>query len=243
MDVQLEELQIKKYHAPLNFVSANIGLAQKSFLAQIGWDIVERDLYLGRVFNYHRKLLDDWVTFHGRRHLVVRGADERAGPDYPIYNVRYRCCHICGRVLYGALRDKHHYLYPSPPTDAEIFEDRCSLIVPDYLFAKLEIPKKAKIAIDRLEVLDEPLDGFGILEPWESDRSKWGDRHRSMRGCTVLTDSVRRQGSEDVEAMNQGYYHSVYWHFFPDPETGRIEMTPELREAVEGSGIQCVLHE
>jgi hypothetical protein len=237
IDAQISVSRIKD--KPINFVTDGIGLALRSFLDQLGPDVVERDLHIGRVFGSDGEELKDWCTFYGRREVVVRGCDnledenDRAG---------YRVCRQCGRTLYFAL-EKPHYLCPSPPTDAEVFTDHClALVVPDYLLAKLEIPKKSKIAVTRLEVLAEPLDGFGPLEAWEADRAKWGVRHESKRGYTRLTDSLLRQLKEDVDARNRGYYTSIFWHFFPDAETGRIEIAPDLLEAMEMSGIKHVLH-
>jgi hypothetical protein len=236
IDVHLQQVRIKD--GPLNLVTCGLGLVYTPFLEQLGWENVERDLHLGRAINYKGKLVDDWVTFNPRRRVIVRGSDD---PKNENSRAGYRICVECGRTLYGAYGTP--YLFPGPPADAEIIGKRTStLIIPDYLFFKLEIPNKAKIAVDRLEVLGEPLDGFGVLEPWEPDRSRWGVRHQSMRGYTRLTDSVLRQGKRDVEAMNNGYYHSVYWHFFPDAETGRIELAPDLLEAMERSGIEYVLH-
>lgn len=241
IDVQIEQSEIKD--GPLNLVFDGVALALRSFLAQLGKDVINRDLMLGRVFGPDGNELEEWCTYRSRREIIVRGADERAGPDYPVYNVCYRCCNACGHILYGALLDKYHYLYPTPPQDAEVFQDSRSLVVPDYLFSRLEVPKKARIYVDRLEVLDAPLDGFGVLEPWEPDRSKWGIRHRTMRGHTCLTDFVLRQGQEDLDARKNGYYTSIIWHFFPDPESGQVDIAPELLQSMERSGINCTIHD
>jgi hypothetical protein len=57
-----------------------------------------------------------------------------------------------------------HYLYPSPPRDATLFEsDGYGLILPLELFESLDLGKWKKLEINRLRVLDPPPDGLGEL--------------------------------------------------------------------------------
>lgn len=235
IDIQIDRSTVKD--GPLNF-AAYVPIVQRSFLYQMGEHIADRDLMLGRVYSSNGTELDDWRTYHARRNVIVRGSDD---PNDENDQVKFWCCNECGRLVYsaGGIR----YLFPDPPNDAEIYETALGLLVPDYLFSSLVIPKKAKVYVKRLKVINPPLDGFGVLGNWETDRSKWGTAHRSMRGCTRLTDSLLRQGAEDVEAIKRGTYRSVFWHFFADAATGRIEIAPDLLEAVERSGIKCVFHE
>ena len=130
-----------------------LGVAYKPFLDRLPADAVKTDLFLGPIYGPNGKLLQDWVTYRGRKRLIIRGN----------MNVTCRKCPECYRDLYFAMGDK--YLYPAPRGDAVLYEsDRCGLIVRLELFETLDLGKWRKISIHRLKVLDEPNDGLGELD-------------------------------------------------------------------------------
>ena len=151
IDVRLQERAPRDKPLNLMFGSA-VGLVHRALLELIGQEIVRRDLYLGRVFGNGGNEVSDWVTFRGRFGLVVRGTRD-AG---------FRTCSICGRNLYHATGKR--YLFPSPPEDATIFEsDLSGLIVPVEVYERVTTRKWARIGVDKLPVLEHPVDGLGEI--------------------------------------------------------------------------------
>jgi hypothetical protein len=150
VDVFLEEAPGDK---PLNIVNGcGLPIAYKPFLDEFPSDTVRRDLYLGQVYGPGRRLLTDWVTFRGRRRLIIRGSK----------NVGHRKCSECGRDVYFATGAR--YLYPEPPSDAALFESDCfGLILAQDLVPHGELGKWSKLRIDRLPVLQSPKDALGEL--------------------------------------------------------------------------------
>jgi len=151
IDVQLETTPKGK---PLNFVFGDaVTVAYKPFLMRFTERLVERDLYLGRVYGPKGNLITDWVTIRGRKRLIIRGTKE-AG---------FRRCDQCGQDVYSAL--DHTYLYPQPPNDIVIFERAGGggLIVPEEMFSVLDISEWHQLYIDELQVMDPPPDGLGEL--------------------------------------------------------------------------------
>jgi len=148
LDVHLQEKPIDK---PLSFV-CGVPLIYKPFLERFPSNIVQRDLYLGRVFGPGGEQFDDWLTFRGRKRVIVRGSE----------NVSVRKCEQCHRDVYFAMGDE--YLYPEPSQEVRIFEsDKFGVVVPQELYSQLDVGKWPKLRIDRLPVLDESKDGLGIL--------------------------------------------------------------------------------
>lgn len=150
IDVHLEERPGDK---PLNLVSGcGLGVIFRPFLEKFPADIVERDLYLGKVYGPNGEEIPDWLTFRGRRRVIVRGT-KHAGT---------RVCDQCGRDVYFAM-DKT-YLYPAPPSDATLFEsDLTGLVFPLDLYEQLDLGKWRKLKIYKLRIVDDPPDGLGIL--------------------------------------------------------------------------------
>lgn len=151
LDAILQEPPADK---PLNFIGGcGLSVVYKPFLDRLPAHLIERDLYLGRVYNIDGSLIDDWVTYRGKRRLIIRGTKE-AG---------YRTCTDCGRHVYFAMGKK--YLYPKPPDDVTIFERAGGggFIIPQDLFTQLDLGKWRKLSIDKLPVLDVPTDGLGEL--------------------------------------------------------------------------------
>ncbi len=139
---------------PLNFVNGcGLPLARKSFLLALGEERIKRDLYLGDVFGPDGSRLDDWVTFRGKRGLIVRGTKHPG----------HRVCSECGRNVYFALYPR--YLYPQPPSDVEIFESSLfGLIFPESVATQVGIGGKIRgVTVERLKVLQEPKDGLPEL--------------------------------------------------------------------------------
>ena len=57
------------------------------------------------------------------------------------------------------------YLYPAPPEDVTLFEsDKCGVVLPADLFESIGVGKWKKLSVDRLKVIDPPLDDLGELE-------------------------------------------------------------------------------
>lgn len=151
IDITIAQTKIRD--EPLNFVTDGVDLALMSFLDQMGQDVVSRDLLLGNVFGPDGKLNEEWVTYRGRYSVVIRGEND----------ITTRKCESCGRRFYGSKGEQ--YLYPAPPSEANVFEYYgMGMVVTERIFNRLEIPPKSKIAVTRLEVIDPPLDGLGLLE-------------------------------------------------------------------------------
>lgn len=135
---------------PLNFVNGcGVPLVCKRFLSELGDDVAMRDLYLGCLYGPDGQPIEDWLTFRGRRRIIVRGSR----------NVSYRKCSECGRSVYFAMGKR--YLYPEPPHDVSIFEsDLFGLVLPESVFGRVRFHKWENVTIDRLEVLDFPQDSL-----------------------------------------------------------------------------------
>jgi hypothetical protein len=100
-------------------------MASMAFLDALGTDLIQRDLYLGRVYGPDGQELREWATLRGKHRLTVRGTK----------NVSYRRCAQCGRDVYFAMGKK--YLYPGPPPDIAIFEsDLCGLVLTEETFLR-----------------------------------------------------------------------------------------------------------
>ena len=149
-------IQEKRPEPVLNGVAAcGLGLAHIDFLAALGQDVVERDLHIGRVFDRNGDIINDWVTFRGRRKLIVRGRD----------HVGYRKCDQCGRSVYFAMGDP--YLCPPPKRDDCVYEsDLWGLVIPERLMGRIMTREWKGVHIQKLAVLAEPQDGLPIeLDP------------------------------------------------------------------------------
>jgi rubredoxin len=143
---------------PINFVAGvSIGIVRRELLAELGQNMVDRDLYIGRVFNEDGDEVHELASFRGCRVLIVRGVDL----------ANYRVCPDCGRHLYFA--KPKWYLYPKPISDVDLFEsDTNQLVLSQSAFERLTPDKWARrISIAKLEVLEEPLDGLVDLQSYE----------------------------------------------------------------------------
>lgn len=133
-------------------VGWGVPIASKAFLGAIGNELVQRDLFLGRVYGPDGKELAEWVTFRGKHRLFVRGSK----------NVSHRKCAECGRDVYFAMGKK--YLYPSPPPDVSLFESHmCGLVLTEEVFSRVGIEKWRGFYTEKLSVADVPMDSLGEL--------------------------------------------------------------------------------
>jgi len=95
-----------------------IPIASRACLHAFGDDLVQRELFIGRVLDQHGKEYIDWATFRGRHRVIVRGTKHACT----------RKCPECGRDIYFAMDKK--YLYPAPSPDVSLFEsDMCGLVL------------------------------------------------------------------------------------------------------------------
>lgn len=140
-------------NAALNFVFGfDLGVARKDFLAIFGEEELQKSLYIGKLFSEERGLLDDWVTFHGKQRIFVRGST----------HTQYRECSGCGSHLYFGMGKQ--YLCPQPTKNIKIFHGgNSSLIVTEDLTEKITLNSWEKLKCEKLQVLDKPLDGFPVL--------------------------------------------------------------------------------
>jgi len=152
IDTRIEDDEID---GPLNMLNGcGVALAYKPFLMRFGEERVRQNLNVGRVYDPNGRLLSDWVTFIGKHVLIVRGNE----------HAKHRVCSNCGRNLYFAMGRK--YLFPQPPQGIDLFEsDLWGLIVPESVAETLDISESNGIWIEKLPVLDEPLDGLPPLTP------------------------------------------------------------------------------
>jgi hypothetical protein len=146
-------IQNKRPKGPLNIVFGwGVAVAQRSFLMRFGEERVAKYLSLGRVYGPDGNPFPDWVTFIGKHKLILRGSK----------HVTSRICPDCGRQGYFAMGKP--YIYPNPPEDVELFESHLwGLVVPELLAESLGIGKPKGVWVQKLEVLDKPLDGLPPL--------------------------------------------------------------------------------
>lgn len=151
VDVQIDTDPIGL--SPLNFVNGtSVPLARKSFLFQLGFDLLRNQMHIGKVIDSKGNVLDEWVTFRGRERVIVRGSK----------NVFHRVCDLCERHVYFAMGKR--YLYPAPSSDAAVMEsDLFGLVLSEDQFAKVIVNEREGLTVDELPVLPKPLDSLGNL--------------------------------------------------------------------------------
>ncbi len=162
VDIELENERID--NCPLNFVQGcGLPIVNTKFLFSLGKDAIEQNFYLGKVFMANGLLLDDWVTFRGKRKILIRGSK----------NVSSRQCEQCGRNVYYAAGTR--YIYPEPDSDSILFEsDLSGLVLPENLFDKIDLSLWEKLIIDKLPVLASPKDGLTNLNSFYRRSSQVG---------------------------------------------------------------------
>ena len=150
VDVSLQDRTPGKY--PLTFVGGTgVPVARMDFLLEVaGAEAVAKDLLLGKVFDEHGHLLEDWVTFRGRRCVIVRGTA----------NVSYRPCSTCDRQVYFATGKR--YVAPAPSKDVQVYETHLfGFAVAGRQGAQWRNPKG--VTIEQLPILDHGKDGIAEL--------------------------------------------------------------------------------
>lgn len=141
--------------SPLTVINGcGVAIARRAFFVAVGWEEVVRDLEVGTVTTERDRALEEWVTFRGRRKLIVRGSR----------NVIHRLCPECGRHLYFSSIGGR-YLFPAPPGETVFFESNlCGLLFPERVFEKIKAISLRGLTHEVLPVLHEPLDGLGRLD-------------------------------------------------------------------------------
>ncbi len=131
-----------------------LGLVARSFLARTGWQLVERELTLGKIFGADGREWTEFATFRARAFGQIRGEKD----------VSLRVCATCGRNLYWS-RLHRPYLYPAPPPEHPLFESSSlGLVMSEELFARANLSKSMGVYIDQLKVLDSPRDNMPGLQ-------------------------------------------------------------------------------
>ena len=159
VDVTIQDNEIE--NRPINVVmGCGIPIAKREFLFSFGKNIVEKDLYLGKVFAENGSIMEDWITYRGKRKVIIRGTKHAA----------FGKCEKCGRNCYFAMGSR--YLYPEPAQDTLLFEsDLCGLVFHEELYNKINLGRVKKFIIDKLPVLEYPKDGFVELTSFYADGS------------------------------------------------------------------------
>jgi len=139
----------------LNFVNGcGVSVARRDFLDSFGEDLVEHDLFLGRMFTIDGVELADLATFRGRCRLIIRGR----------HTASYRYCRDCGRLVYFS-EHRERYLWPAPPLGFSLFDTGWGgLLVTEDLFRTLDQQKWKNLGVEELPVVGSPRDGLGTLE-------------------------------------------------------------------------------
>jgi hypothetical protein len=151
-------IQLAPTKEPLNFIyGAGVPIASKEFFSKLDANMVERDLYLGRLYDSNGIELKHWATFRGKCRLIVRGSK----------NAQYRICETCGRTVYFAMGKS--YLHPDPSPDVGLFEsDLRGLILAETIFQQCGLQNTPGIYVQKLPALAMPKDSFGELAPYSS---------------------------------------------------------------------------
>jgi hypothetical protein len=131
---------------------SDLGVAKKKLLDSLD-PVVASALLLGSVTTEEGRLLSDVVTYRIKDRIVVRGEKHAS----------HRVCPECGAVCYFAMG--RSYLYPEPDPRIVVFDSGLGgLVIRSDHFSRESMLKFPGVRVVDLEVLAEPLDGFGALE-------------------------------------------------------------------------------
>jgi len=131
---------------------ATVILVRWDFLRDLGIEVVERDLLIGKVFDERGDIMSEWASCIGRQKVIVRGSE----------HVAHRQCGECGRNLYFAMGDP--YLFPAPPEDVDILDGgRFEFVLKSYLVDRIDRSKWQRIDVGPLPVVTAPIDALGDL--------------------------------------------------------------------------------
>jgi len=136
----------------LNFVPGIcVGVAAVRFLRSLLPEGPAQFLRLGRVFDSDKRESPDAVTFIGQKSVVIRG-----GPKST-----FRACQDCGRVWYSPVGKR--YVLRRDVGDASVLDAWFgTLVVSDAVAQRVIGGKWKNLAIQKLEVRDEPVDGLEV---------------------------------------------------------------------------------
>ena len=139
--------------AALNTVfGTGVGIARRDFLLSLGDTTVREHLHVGKLFGSTGEPFGDWVTFHGKHPVVVRGSKQAS----------FRICEGCGRPTYFAMGKK--YLYPRPPSGVPILDKfDGGLVVTEEIVKRVSLNRWRKVNCVKLPVLLAPKDSLPEL--------------------------------------------------------------------------------
>ena len=147
VDIELEDR--RPNNRPIDGAfGMGVVLVHREFLERLPGEVVQGELYVGKVAGDHGPL-EDWACVHPVQRTIVRGTTQ-AGT---------RTCPSCGRDLYSALESDN--LCPPPPEGVRIMAPGVGfcLVVRDEMMAYVDRTKWKRLRVDKLDVLDEPRDG------------------------------------------------------------------------------------
>jgi hypothetical protein len=151
INIQIQE--DRPPNVPITFIYGyGVILAHTNLIERLDFESVRRDLLLGEVRDSSGSLLNGWVTVRGRRRLIIRGTK----------HVSHRVCDSCGRHVYFAMGMR--YLFPSPASDASIFESNLfGLVVSASILEKTSLRRKSGFGMEVLRALPQSRDSLGEL--------------------------------------------------------------------------------
>ena len=116
---------------------------------------------LGKVYLGDGTLLEDYVSFTGKKRTLVRGSEKSF----------YRICSECNRIRYHA--DYPWYILESSIPETSITEGwpKQGFVINQELRGRIDKSKWKGIYISKLPVLEEPKDGIKTFP----DESQWAD--------------------------------------------------------------------
>jgi hypothetical protein len=151
IDIQIEHLEPDD--SPLRFANGYaLGIGRRTLLEDLSRGQRESPFFLGTVKNKSGSILDEWVTFHGREEIIVRGSRSATA----------RICSNCRRQIYFAQGTS--YLYPQPLPGVGLFDAHFGIIVATTAVAgRINPGEWPGLKIRPLKVFQHPKDGLGDL--------------------------------------------------------------------------------
>jgi len=116
-------------------------------------DVLKEDIHIGRVFR-HGQLLEQYRTFTSENRLIVRGRE----------NVHWRKCPACRGFVYSPGDFCNWYVLSSSLIERDFYiSSKGGFIMTEELRSRIEKGKWKGIIIEKIPVLEKPLDGFDQL--------------------------------------------------------------------------------
>jgi hypothetical protein len=138
-------------------------LLRRDFLTAFGMENIERDLWVGKVFDEKNVEIEHWATVRPRVERFIRYSSE----------VTCHSCPGCRRIRYwGRGRP---YFCPPPAPGVGILTDGFWLVVTREIAFLLNRTRWPKIYLEPVYVRDTPLDGFPIemKSLWDNYANGW----------------------------------------------------------------------